>query len=168
MKFILVLIISMFMFSCNNNPQKPKVVAYNYKPPLDNRELVNRLQDSIIQYGNSRAYNELASYYVLEEWNEELLYYALLMANKYNSAEGHYHVYYSLSKPRNGGTLEQLDNKTKCFAFYHLLISYEMNFESSKYEVEAVFGENKSVPKSSYYLQEYIKAEQGITSNNVH
>lgn len=67
------------MYSCQNNeqPKKAVVKASNYKAPLDNRELINRLQDSIVHYGNERAYNELASYYVLENWNEELFYYSL-------------------------------------------------------------------------------------------
>lgn len=80
------------------------------------------------------------------------------MANRYDNAEGYYYVYFSLTKPRSGETLEQMDKKTKYFALYHLLKSYEMHFESAKYQVEEVFGEGFPVPKSSYYLQEFAKS----------
>lgn len=163
MKLTIVLAaMSVLIYSCEHiqREKQPVTKAYKYRAPLDDRQLILRLQDSIIKYGDGKAFNKLASYYVLEGWNEELLYYALLMANKYNSAEGHYHVFYGLSTPRTGETIEMLDERTKNFSKYHLLKAYEMGFENAKYKAEEVFGDSTPLPNSSYYLQEFIKSER--------
>lgn len=147
--------------SCSDKKDKQHATkAYNYRAPLNDRELINRLLDSSIQYGNDKAYARVASYHLLESQGEEFLYFAVIVANKYNDPLAHYHIYDILAHPRNGRALKNQDLRTQNFALYHLLKSYELGEESAKYQIEEIFGENKAVPKSSFYLQEYLKAEQ--------
>jgi|GEM_PF-326448 len=160
MKLMVIGLTLLFLFNaCNHEKKQEQQVMqpYQYKSLLDNHDLINRLQDSATQYGNNRAYGELSSSYELENMNPELLYYGMIMANKYDNAEGYYHVFASLSSPNTGETLNQLDKRTRSLAIYYLLKSYELGEESAKYKVDEIFG--KKIPKSSYYLQEFVKAE---------
>jgi hypothetical protein len=105
-------------------------------------------------------YNNVSSYYLFNNMGEDFLLTALIMANKYNNAEACFHVYdiiaYStLKEPKEA--LDLMDLKTKNLALYYLLKSNEMGFESAKYEVAEIFGENIEPPKSIHYLQEFSK-----------
>ncbi|RZK67388.1 MAG: hypothetical protein EOO85_25605 [Pedobacter sp.] len=112
------------------------------------------LIDKALGYNDSMAYNQVASYHLLNNMGERFLLTALKMANKYNNAEACYHVYciiaYSTPQPPKDA-LEKMDTKTRNLAFFYLLKSYEMQYESSKFEVMEIFGEDKAPPKSSYY-----------------
>lgn len=129
------------------------------KTPISNNPtLINSLIDSALFQGNERAYNRVASYYLLESRGQEFFYYAFTMANKYNSAEASYHVYdiIAYSTPEDPKeALMKMDNGTKNFALFYLLKSYEAGFESAKYAVHEIFGKD-SIPKSSFYLREFV------------
>ncbi len=123
---------------------------------INNKLLMKELIDSAILQGDSKAYNKVASYYLLEDMGKDFFYYAFTMANKYKNEEAAYHVYkilvYEISdEPKIA--LNLMDTKTKYFALYYLLKSYEMGYESAKYQVDEVFGKNNTIPKSSEYLK---------------
>ncbi len=91
---------------------------------------------------------------------EEFLLTALMMANKYKNAEACFHVYDIIvhSTPKEPKeALEEMDLRTKNFALYYLLKSNELGFESARYQVTEIFGQNKVPPKSLYYLQQFSK-----------
>lgn len=160
MKIILsFLTLSMFIFSCNISTESSDEFQ-NQRPstPLNNKVLINNLLDSAILFGNERAYNEVASYYFIEEQLEPFFYYAFTMANKYNSAQACYDVYsiiiYTNSEQRPKIVLQNLDTKTKNLALYYLVKSHELGGERSKYEFIELFNEKTPPHNSKYYLKQ--------------
>ncbi len=82
------------------------------------------------------------------------------MANRHNNAEAYYELYLIIVSNSPGGrenAMKNLDRKTKNFALYFLLKSYELGYKSAKYPIDEIFGENSIIPKSSYYLKELAK-----------
>jgi len=127
---------------------------------IKSKDTLNTMISKAINQNDTIAYNQVASYYLINNLGEEFLFSAFIMANKNNSAEASYHVYdiiaYSTPKePKEA--LNLMDKKTKNLALYYLLKSYEMGFESAKYQVSEVFGDKNAPPKSSYYLEEFSK-----------
>jgi hypothetical protein len=124
------------------------------------KDSLYKLISSALNNNDTIAYNAVASYYILNNMSEEFLFTAIKMANKYNNAEACYHVYdiiaYSSSKGSKEA-LENLDFKTKNLALYYLTKSHEIGFESSKYEIIEIFGDEKPPYKSSYFLKEFSK-----------
>jgi hypothetical protein len=93
---------------------------------------------------------------MLERLEKEFLYYAITMANKYNNAEAHYHVYAAFARstaelPKKA--LELLDENSKNYALYYLIKSHELGYGSAKYQLYEIFGKGQLIPKSSTYLQ---------------
>jgi len=95
--------------------------------------------------------------YVMQK---DLLYYVLTMAykNKYNRAYFHVFIIFTYLTP-NGPKkeLEQMDAKSRNFALYHLLKSYEMGYSDAKYYINATFDNPKTIPSSQYFLSELNK-----------
>lgn len=161
--FILLLITS--FSSCNrhdNNKEQFQDTLLSVKPsaPITNRKLMRELIDNAILQGNAKAYNRVASYYLIEDQGQDFFYYAFIMANKNKSAEATYHVYNIIvsARPEVGvgkDALKAMDNKTKYFAMYYLLKSYEMGYQNAKFEIDEIFGENNPIPKSSLYLEKF-------------
>ncbi len=149
-----------FLYSCQVEPsqkeEEKKITIIEQSTPIKNVKLMDSLMSMAVLKGDAIAYNKVASYYWLEDRGEEFLYVALMVANKYNNAEAHFHVYEILNGWRTGEKIENLDGKTRSLALYYLLKSYEMDFSSAKYKVEEIF-EGKEIPKSSYYKQENLK-----------
>ena len=67
----------------------------------------------------------------------------------------HFHVFLILSNSNNGKPFDQLDNKTKNLALYHLIKSNELGYESAKYSINEVFGNDNVYQKSDFYLMKY-------------
>ncbi len=151
--------ISLVIFcSCNHSNKKAREISEGIE--IQDKYMLNKMVTSAIDSNDTVTYNEVASYYLLHNLGEEFLFSAFIMANKNNSAEACYHIYtiiaYSTPKePKEA--LNIMDRKTKNFALYYLLKSYEMGFESSKFQVNEIFGEGNIPPKSSFYLQEFTK-----------
>jgi hypothetical protein len=101
-----------------------------------------------INKGDDKAYNEVASFYLIEDKGEDFLYTALTVANRYNNPEACYHIYIILNNERTGNSIDNLDPKTKKMALYYLLKSYEMGFKSAQYQVDEIFKTRKVIPKS--------------------
>ena len=156
-----IALVLVLLSSCDN---KSNIVQTNIaqKPttPIDDKRKMYVLIDSAINYGNDKAYNKVASYYLIENMGESFFYYAFTMANKYNSSEAYFHVFDIIahSTPKEPKqALNLMDKRTKNFALYYLLKSYEMGFESARYQVNEIFGKDKIPPKSNYYLQDFSK-----------
>jgi hypothetical protein len=118
------------------------------------QQKINELIDSAILIGNEKAYNKIASYYLINDMGEKFFFYAFLMANRHNCSEAFYNVYEIIAssfseKPQKA--IDKMDEKTKKFALFYLLKSYEMGYKRAKYQIDEIFGEGKEIPKSSYY-----------------
>ena len=155
--YICLFIISFFVSCINkNNPETKK----DKIPKLDNNVeiLMNlTLMDSLLyqalEKGNFDAYNEVYSSYFWKHRDREVIYYSLIMANKYNCPEACYNVFHSLTFPNSDSTaLKKLDVNTRNLALYYLLKSYELDFESAKFKVNEIFGNDKKIPKSYEFI----------------
>jgi hypothetical protein len=146
-----ILLFLNIVLSCSNSPiqSNKKTNATKMLPAFNSREL-QILTDSAIFMGNQKAYNKAAMIYLLNDLDVEFLYYAMIMANKYNYPEAYFHVYIILNNRRNDQKLRNLDDRTKKIALYYLLKSYEMNYGEAKYEVDDIYI-NKTIPKSTEF-----------------
>jgi hypothetical protein len=163
----MIKILIFFVFvGCQTN-STPKPSSEEHLPqrpstPINNKRLVQQLLNSALMYGNEKAYNEVASYYFIEDMEQDFLYYALTMANKYNSSEAYYHVYSIIAKstPEEANdALQHMDDKSRNFALYYLLRSCELGFEKSKYEIVEIFGKDQAVPNSSFYRKKFCEGQ---------
>ncbi|WP_396146576.1 hypothetical protein [Flavobacterium sp.] len=159
---ILAIVIYITFTSCSNKEkQKPIVKDHDEVPQYvkmnNNIKLTDSLFNLAISKGDEKAYNNVAGNYILDANYQGLLYYSTIMANKYNSPEAHFHIFLILSNTNNGKPFNELDDKTKNLALYHLVKSNELGYESAKYSINEVLGKGKPIQKSSYYLLEYSK-----------
>jgi hypothetical protein len=147
-------------YSCSNSTQNTSM--NNDSIPVKETKLANHPDnDSLINramnFNDSQAYNEVASRYLLSNMGQDFFYFALRMAYKNNSAEAYYHVYDIIAYPSPKDSKEyilNMESKTRDFALFHLLRSYEMGYERSKYEIHKLFGKDK-IPQSSTYIEKY-------------
>lgn len=151
--FVLVVILPFCQHSAessNLNQYSDSILIANHR--LNQSEL-NKLIDSALNEGDEMAYNKVSSYYLMNENRDDFLYIALMMANKYSTDEAFFHVYYILNNPRYKADLSNLDLKSRRIALYYLLKSYEMGYETAKYEVEEIFTkQKKAIPQSKDFL----------------
>lgn len=164
MKFsIYYLTLFVLLFSSCTEKKEPKIINKNYDevPQYvkmnNNKKLTDSLFNLAISKGDEKAYNIVSGNYILEENYNGLLYYSLLMANKHNCSEAHFHIYLILSGSESGESIEKLDNRTKNLALYHLIKSNELGYESAKYSINEVLGKGNVIKDSKYYLNEYSK-----------
>lgn len=142
------------------NTKQPKKVELAQRPttPIHDRKLMYALMDSALVTGDERVYGTVSAYYLMEKREQEFFYCAFTMANKHKSALAHYHVYeiiaYASTEPPKTA-LMKVDSRSRNFALYYLLKSYELGFDNAKYSIEEVFGKNTPIPKSSTYLQKF-------------
>ncbi len=145
--------------TCNNNDKK-NYKNYTEGNPVLEKDTLNTMINKALKNNDSLLYNKLASYYLLHNMGEEFLLTALKMANKYNNAEACYHVYdiiaYSTPKEPQKA-LELMDSKTKNLALYYLIKSSELGFVNAKYQINEIWGKDKSPPKSTHFLQLFSK-----------
>lgn len=88
------------LYSCNNTSEiESDNFGIEYISQIDKQGLINKA----IEEGDAKAYNEVASYHILNELGEDFLYVALIMANKYDNFEACYHVFLILNSHRNNG-----------------------------------------------------------------
>ncbi len=158
--FIILFFIGFISCNMRKNTKQSEKIAMSEKPstPIDEKRRMHELIDSALLNGNDKAYNEVASYYFIENMESDFFYYAFTMANKNNSAEASYHVYkiIAYSTPKDAKeALDMMDDKTRNFAMYYLLKSYEMGYKNAKYEIDEIFGKDKAIPQSSLYLQKF-------------
>ena len=162
-KYYYLIVISFILFTSCFNKKEPVVILKNYNeiPSYEKRIQNVKLTDSLLNLsitkGNEKAYNLVSSDFILDANYEGLIYYSLIMANKYNSPEAHFHIFLILSESADGGSFEKLDNKTKCLALYYLLKSKELGYENAKYSINEIFKKGRVLHKSNYYLLEYSK-----------
>lgn len=129
----------------------------NHEKITENKKMSDSLLNLAISKGDEMAYNSVAQDFIIDENYRQLLYYSLIMANKYDNSQAHFDIYVILVESSANKSLEDLDKRTKNLATYHLIKSGELGYKSAKYEIDEIFGKNKKIQNSDYYLIEYSK-----------
>lgn len=168
--YILVIFSLFFISSCQNRQNKEKdcncivernedlVGLYYYENFLD-ESLRLRHFDSIVNYGDTVIYKQMFRNYFLGGYSEEFLYFAMLMADKYNYASAYIDVY-MLINSRNSFFTHRM-TKLK---HYYLLKAYKLGDASAKYALKDEFGKNTDSVRLMKYLD---KLEEQLFSNDI-
>jgi hypothetical protein len=104
------------------------------------------LKNLILTKGDTTAYYSLKVDY-LDDSNEGLLFWSLVMANKYNFPEAYYDVFFILRNSFNNDwsnkSLDNMDNNTREFALKYLTIAANKNSLNAKEDLELYCREGK-------------------------
>jgi TPR repeat protein len=89
------------------------------------KESPSELKKAIIENGDTLAYDKLFTMYLDYKYQEELLFYSLIMANKYNYIDAYFDVFYeffSINEYYGGerNSLDSLDKDSKDMAIRYL------------------------------------------------
>jgi hypothetical protein len=147
---LLLIAISAILNSCNhkenNLPHAKDDHSTMEKMPLDT---INFLLKLIKQNGDTLAYKRLSLEYYYFHKEEQLLYHAMIMANKYNYGYACAHVA-DLLLSINQENIQELDSKTRKLAIYYALRAQELGYEIKvNPEYKPIID---TLPKSSVYL----------------
>jgi hypothetical protein len=116
---LIFFILLLFFAACKKENNIDEIVesensASYFQKKLNNLVLMDSLSKRVTEYGDTNAYFEIQSIYnIAEQKNTSALYYALIMANKYNYNQAYYDVYEILNSTN-------ADNKTKVIANEYL------------------------------------------------
>ncbi len=163
-KITLIVLALSGLYACQTDPKENQekqgdtaIVSFEPTSPVKNHELMDSLIKRAILYGDDKAYNNVSNDYLIEDMGEDILYVSMIVADKYNNPEAHYHIYSILNDLGNSQYVDSLGKKTKDFTLYHLLKAHELGYENAKYKIHEIFGKDKEIPKSTYYLNEYMQ-----------
>lgn len=158
MKIHITVFTSLFLllFSCNksankNEPEKIEKSA-SYDTDYNNKELMIKLLDSALIYGDTSSYKKAFKYYVISNHYEEFLYYSIKMSEKHDFSEAYFDTYYLLNVRENDTLYKSND-----LANFYLFKAYEKGSSYAKDQVEEMYPDKKSIPKSSDYLNTMSK-----------
>lgn len=167
MKPFCILIILLSLCSCHNRNQSPisiwkDPVVIAPRTPINDKNLMDSLINISINKGDTSAFNRVFSYYAIEGRKSELLAYSITMANKYNYIDAYFYVYMTLDDPKQGGGLNTLDERTKNLALYYLFRAHELGYKEATNVIEYIFGEDSTIPKSSYFLNKIAEFDSSL------
>lgn len=145
----IIIYILICLFSCTNNKEDNIPLKASKVYSHNNLDSIQEDLKNAINFGNFNSYNKVANHYILKDNWVDFYYYALLMANKHNCPEAHYHLYYFLTQKIivNEVSLFSNDEYNKKLSLFHLLRSYELGYDKSKRKVKSIYG-NHSLPNS--------------------
>jgi|LSQX01.3.fsa_nt_gb hypothetical protein len=154
MKIKFFIIFLLLTFSCENR-------QYNSSDSIDRFNSTNEEEMSMMKQklaialnkGDFKLYNEASNFFLLRGLFPELYFYAFLMANKYNCPEAYYHLYLILTIKikYNSIVFPANDKSIRSYAYYYLLKSYELGFDTTKIIVKDIFGDN--IPESESFMK---------------
>jgi hypothetical protein len=104
--------------------------------PGDGYKVTDKDKRLVIQKGDQRAYDHLRYAYLHYPYpiQDEFLYYAMVMANKYGDAQGCYDVFDLLLTMRK--KIEDIDSDTANVAMMYLLMAYRKRHHQAVSTVE--------------------------------
>ncbi len=109
---------------------------------------ITSIQNDVLSKGDTNAYLELRTAY-LDYSPEEFLFWALIMANKYEYPPAYLDVYYTLLDAYccdvSTGNLDKMDRKTREIALNYLKAAAEKGNEQAKQVWEQHYGEGRTV-----------------------
>lgn len=113
------IIIILLLTNCNNSS-----VEKSFSMNQRSRNL-SELKQQIINYGDSSAYNDLTIELLdFKYGDEELLPYAIIMANKFDYSQAYFDVFFSMTAPYMDN-INQIDSITAKIAIDYLLLASE-------------------------------------------
>ena len=120
----------------------------------------------LVKQGDINAYDELRIYFSCKENPEELLPYALLMANKYNDTRAYFDVYYCFwymfpETTDNLCLLDSLDSTTKNIALEYLQKGAELGEINSQQHLGSYYFEGKYFEKDTVLGKKLIDRSWG-------
>jgi len=140
---LLIIIIAVSSVSCQQKKdQHVKVITMNNTRPI------NELKELVLLKGDTAAYDELATAYLTNKYNEEYLLYSFVMANKYNYPRAYFQVYECLTAVFELRKIK-IDEKTKTLAIKYLKEGVQLNERQSINELGELYLEGKYVPKDT-------------------
>lgn len=124
-----LIVLTVCLSSCGlkENKLPDEVENHSTMKPMQ-MDTVNFLLKQISQQGDSIAYNRISGEFYYFHRDEQLLYYALIMANKYDYGYACAHVanlFLSISQ----NSLNELDVRTKKLVLFYALRARELGYE---------------------------------------
>lgn len=113
-----LLAINVFMLSCCNHRSYDNSCSINSAT-----KSISELKQLIIEQGDSCAYSDLKIQFLdFQFGSEDLLPYAMIMANKYNYTQAYFDVFDCLTIPY-WSDIHQIDSRTAKLAISYLLLA---------------------------------------------
>jgi len=106
----------------------------------------SELKKAVLYDGNTSAYDELSISYLDYSIQEEFLYYAMIMANRYDYPQAYFDVYFYLTQTFSTD-ISNIDDKSAKLAIEYLLKAYEKGHHQAKDIVEEYSVTNKEDSK---------------------
>lgn len=153
----LVLILPIALFTIISCDMKKSEINSNDSIRSMNQPTIGEidLKKSILYNGDTNAYDKLSISYLDHSIQEEFLFYALIMANKYDYPQAYFDVYFYLTQTFSND-INNMDEHSAKLAIDYLLKAKEKghhqakdiveeysitNMENSKQQIERIFME---------------------------
>lgn len=132
--FVLIIVSILAFMSCdmkNDKANSKEVVRSMNQPTVSESEL----KEAILYNGNTSAYDELSVSYLDHNFQEEFLFYAMIMANRYDYPQAYFDVYFYLTQTFSRD-IKSIDERSAKLAIEYLLKSYEKGHHQAREIVE--------------------------------
>ncbi len=115
---------------------------------------------NIIEKGDKFSYGQLYIYFSRKEAPDELLAYSMIMAYKYNSADGYFNIFESIIRIHNKNNfqadlIKNLDSTSREFALNSLKKSGELGNLYAKKILAIYYREGKYLPMNIELAKKY-------------
>lgn len=135
MRWSILIIVSVLVFmSCDmksNKTNSNEVVRSMNQPTVSESEL----KKAVLYEGDTGAYYELSISYLDHSFQEEFLFYAIIMANKYAYPQACFDVYFYLTQTFSSD-INNMDENSANLAIEYLLKAHEKGHHQAKDIVE--------------------------------
>ena len=145
MRYFITAISFLLLISCNNEiNHKAEITPIPISKGENDEE---KLKQLIISKGDIDAYKALSIIYLDYAYPEEFIYYALVMANKFNYPQAQYDVFSCLTDTYIGN-INTIDEDSANLAISYLLKAYKNGHHQAKsmvneYDIKYDIKENK-------------------------
>lgn len=143
MKKIIFLVF--IIYGCNSNDSEGlKPMNYSFAEKYSDTILVSNLSNKILINGDTIAFRELESIYMISEHSEEFLYFSTVMAEKHGFVPAYLTNYHILKNSKN--------TVFKKIAIFNLLKAYEMGDNKKIDFLNEKFP--NGIPKSKEFMEQ--------------
>ena len=133
----ILLVIILFIPSCHRGKKYDYAYSMN-DPRLDNPSITKtELRNQIVIHGDIKAYEDLKIWYYDMDYQQEILFYSFLMANKYDYVQAYYDVFHNLVIEYYVNEWS-IDDTTADLAMSYLFKAAEKEHDQAKEEVQKI------------------------------
>jgi len=133
--------------------QNKVIVIANDHPPIA------MLKKMVVEKNDKSTYNELTDAYLNEQYDEEVLFYSLLMANITHYRQAYFDFYYLLKYADRSQEMKIFDNETRLLMIEYLKKGAALKHEQSMHELGELYMEGKYVPKDTILGKKLINSK---------